>query len=695
MIKHADFEDEMATEVIPVAQKYSRYRNVRRITPSLEPEIKPDVGKSSTVQNYTPGTRSIGRYRRLKIPKADSPPAAPVLPKLTHTDIAPEKSNKNDITVRRKLLPSNHEDGEKEKGFLSAAEEEYGTDTYYDKGYGLTDSHTFTANQSAEQEIRELEHTQPQIDATSSPQSQNFTKDNRFVGIFTKKDSKSTHHTPALSTRSKSSLENPSNGFIEEGGGGIVPQVDAPKSAVNAGERRVLVRFKQSSISLPVNPETTPGEIISSAGDVLGPILLSSSTILLESFTQLGLERRIRKYEHIRDLMNSWDRDTQNSLIIEQTTDAYEKELEAKFVPSEAPAGITVVIHHSQKSGKWNKRYVTLHSSGQMFIAKRAGAKSTDKDYQNICHLSDFDIYTSMSQRVQKNHNPPGKNFYAIKSQQKTTIFLSSQNFVHYFSTDEDVVGKNFYAAVQRWRSWFLANRKGDGITNSCTLKNRLGLGRTESQTARSNTVSAVSHQAKDENTNKVDRTESDLDIDGSHHDHTSRKYPPPLETPVEENCEFLSSSLLGHTYSERKRELIEEILNRQRSPTASTTGTNKDTRALLDFTSSPTEPPQWSRGKGHGIRHIDGVPLIDIAYNSKLSSPPVSAQIQHSNTLLDRKDSKMSQRSDHHKLNSAEGPFVEGGLITALITNIEASNVGASVKYKSLAATMDKRCQN
>ena len=84
------------------------------------------------------------------------------------------------------------------------------------------------------------------------------------------------------------------------------PAFDAPVSAVNAGERRVKVIYDQKLISLSVTPLTTPMEIICSASDRLAESIDPNNTLLLESFKQLGLERPLRRYEHVRDVLNSW-----------------------------------------------------------------------------------------------------------------------------------------------------------------------------------------------------------------------------------------------------------------------------------------------------------------------------------------------------------------------------------------------------
>ncbi|KAI9846346.1 MAG: hypothetical protein M1837_004199 [Sclerophora amabilis] len=248
---------------------------------------------------------------------------------------------------------------------------------------------------------------------------------------------------------------------IEPGGGGIVPGIDAPISAVNAGERRVKIKYNDNFINLAVLPETTSTDLIYSAAGDLGEPIQPEASVLLESFTQLGLERPIRRYEHVRDILNCWDRDTQNGLILVPSTELTDDQaLEANYVPTEPPQ-VSIYLYYSQSPRKWDKRWVTLRSDGQMVVAKKLEAK--EKDVSNVCHLSDFDIYNPTRRQMSKVIKPPKKTCFAIKSQQKSSMFLSTANFVHFFATSDKMHATQFYRAVQSWRSWYLVHKKGEG----------------------------------------------------------------------------------------------------------------------------------------------------------------------------------------------------------------------------------------
>ncbi|KAK6432785.1 hypothetical protein LTR95_011045 [Oleoguttula sp. CCFEE 5521] len=249
---------------------------------------------------------------------------------------------------------------------------------------------------------------------------------------------------------------------ILAGGGGIVPGTDAPVSAVNAGDRRVLVECGRSRMLFPVTPTTTPIELIKSASTAMSESINVRSAVILESFNTVGIQRPLRRYEHIRDVMNSWDSDKQNSLLlIDPRTGTSETELSLAGVPRHRPAEAAFLMHYSRKVGSWDKRFITIKPDGQITCQKDA-EKSMDQ--LTVCHMSDFDIYTPTIEKIRRKIKPPKKNCFAIKSQQKTAMFESTQNFVHFFCTNDRRTADDFYTAVQGWRSWYLVNVMGEGV---------------------------------------------------------------------------------------------------------------------------------------------------------------------------------------------------------------------------------------
>lgn len=225
----------------------------------------------------------------------------------------------------------------------------------------------------------------------------------------------------------------------------------------------MTVRCFDSTVNLEVTADTSPIDILQSIADLTAHQIDTNTSIVVECYFVLGLERRVRRYERIRDILNSWERDAENSLLIEcsETTEP-RRDLEIEFVPKtdEPVTGFTLQLYHSARPGKWNKRFVTLLTTGQMFAAKRPDAQVHEKDSTTLCHLSDFDIYSPKESETRRHLKPPKKFCFAIKSQQKTVVFPNGENFVHFFCTDDADLAERFYELVHAWRSWYLVNRQ-------------------------------------------------------------------------------------------------------------------------------------------------------------------------------------------------------------------------------------------
>ena len=239
----------------------------------------------------------------------------------------------------------------------------------------------------------------------------------------------------------------------------VAPRFDAPISAVNAGSRMVRVKYEMMEVSVPITPFTTPVDVIQSTARQISAPIDGESTVLLESFKQVGLERPLRKYEHIRDILNSWDYDAQNTLVIVASpTGGKDDDLDVKNVSKSQPRDTSVYLYHSQKPGHWDKRWINLRSDGQVLVSNKNGGETA-----NICHLSDFDIYIPTPRYSAKKIKPPKKICFAVKSQQKSSMFMSTENFVHFFSTSDRQLATSWYKAVQEWRSWYLVTVMGEG----------------------------------------------------------------------------------------------------------------------------------------------------------------------------------------------------------------------------------------
>lgn len=293
----------------------------------------------------------------------------------------------------------------------------------------------------------------------SSTQKLQSSEGGRYKNVFSTETGLS--NAPLLSVttaKEKEDKVSPASGILS-GGGGIVPGIDAPASAINSGERKAKVKCGHSSLILLVTVSTTCADILHSAAKVLPQKVDVNNSVLLESYKDLGLERPIRRYEHIRDVLNSWDHDDDNTLLIVPSANGdIDEDLDIKGVPAQQPGDTTFQLYHSQRPGIWDKRTITLRADGQVLMVKGIG-----REMKNICHMSDFDIYIPTAKHTSKFIKPPKRHCFAMKSQYKSSIFLSTENFVHFFCTKDQNVAAAWYKAAQGWRTWHLVNVMGKG----------------------------------------------------------------------------------------------------------------------------------------------------------------------------------------------------------------------------------------
>lgn len=231
-------------------------------------------------------------------------------------------------------------------------------------------------------------------------------------------------------------------------------------------------------MSIPVKAETSTVDILYQASEMMTNPINISASIVLESWAPHGLERRLRRYERIHDVLDSWNHDAQSSLLILHSLGpTSDKDLDISSVPAtEAPTpGLNLQLHHCTRPGRWHKRWITLLGDGLLVASKKTGAGPADRDSQRLCHLSTYDIYNLLSKlssnlddgngrsargTPMKNLKPPKRYVFALKSQQKPTIYTDTSNFVHFFCTEDRDVAQEFHDRIHAWRSWYMVRTR-------------------------------------------------------------------------------------------------------------------------------------------------------------------------------------------------------------------------------------------
>lgn len=638
----------------PVPRKFSRYRSVRRGTApgkgadsKDEQSVCPTLDEGKTNEENPSIARSMSRYRRNR-PSANSVAVAPPTPAVPdHTRARAQVGPPLPKPADRILTAQ--EERAKERHRHDAMEKLMGGDQT---------SHSIPHRPARSEKERQSKRESDRQGLRKATQSRKSQGDRRVGTDAPANDATRKSFFQKLDLakiKEPVKQDEAAPKYIGVGGGGIVPGTDAPISAVNAGERRVLVQYSDTSVELTVTPSIRVQDLLKSAFETLSRNIDPDKFILIESYHQIGLERPLRRYERVRDVMNSWAHDGDNRLIVipPSSMDAL-AQLDAQQVSSEKPAEDTVFLYHSQRPGKWDKRYVTLRPDGQIVISK----KEKSKVHTDICHLSDFDIYSPNARALAKEIKPPKNICFAIKSQQKSSMFLSTEKFVHFFSTNDRAVADKWYRVTQAWRSWYLVNKMGAAEKTECDVG--------APKRSLMQKGSLLDRQTGDAGP----RPTSSKDI-FSHKKGTREHAPPPssfpktlqIDTSVTgqsplvpgmspremEAATFSPAGLLGRTYTQRQQAMREREARERQAMQDSFAGqsmlagspmispgytsshengrTNNLTRVcsinqkqkpLVDLTPVYQEPPQHAR-KGRRVAVEPGVKLVDAATGPEL----------------------------------------------------------------------------
>ncbi|OKL64545.1 hypothetical protein UA08_00484 [Talaromyces atroroseus] len=574
---------ETSSAVGTTTPKFSRYRSVRR---AAAEEQKQCAGEGAPAKSPSASiARSMSRYRRQKpatattttTPEADHPPVPALPPSIQ----VPQPVATPNVSSASKFSGQAQDTRAVQKTRLNGTPN-INKPTSIDDDSSDDEDKLSEAEKSRmrEEAMRKLTMAERPRTASAIPQASQSKAEHKRAS-WKDKLGLPNHKSAALPTADSENMDS--------GTHTLAPGIDAPVSAVNAGERRVLVKYRSSSIKLPVTPTTRVKEIIYSAANCFSERVDPKSAIIVESFSPLGLERPLRRYEHVRDVLNSWSADHANALVIPDSPFAgATQRLELSAVLAAAqPKDAKFQLYHSSKPGKWDKRYITLRADGQVVLSKKSDAK--EKDFVNICHMSDFDIYTPTARQISKSIRPPKKICFAIKSQQKSSIFISTENFVHFFATNDSMLAEGFHDAVHGWRSWYLVHVLGVGQKQAEAANanaNANGTAKESSTHQRHVSTDSVSYQlgsfkpliefgrnidpAIATAPEKTDSTSSTRDMflrKKKARDHApppssfpvnvptldTNTKPEPLSPTHDDDSPFSPDSLLGRTYSQRQ----------------------------------------------------------------------------------------------------------------------------------------------
>ena len=173
--------------------------------------------------------------------------------------------------------------------------------------------------------------------------------------------------------------------------------------------------------------------------DVHGKALLPESPdwTLFEVVNDLGIERPLRDFEIVTDVVASWGPETPNALLLKKY--GYRDSLSIEGAMESFPR-MCGWLYYEFKPSKWHKRFFELKSNGLYYSKDTKGTNET-----LLCQIANVDVYTLMRSKKKA----PTKCCFAIRSQLHRRHFEKAEDYCIFLCVD----------LVDKMKDWVLSIR--------------------------------------------------------------------------------------------------------------------------------------------------------------------------------------------------------------------------------------------
>nr|CAG8439128.1 9156_t:CDS:10 [Entrophospora candida] len=154
------------------------------------------------------------------------------------------------------------------------------------------------------------------------------------------------------------------------------------------------------------------------------------SWTIFELINEFGLERPIRDWEYLSRIIETWDYDRKYAFALKKYP--YRNALTIDGFNNAVPP-MFGFLHMEVKKNKWQKRYFHVKDGSLYYNNNGKDTKSKTSD-NFLCTMANFDVYSLVKSC---NRKPPTKFVFALKSQDKITMFENPENdYIKYLCAD-------------------------------------------------------------------------------------------------------------------------------------------------------------------------------------------------------------------------------------------------------------------
>lgn len=179
------------------------------------------------------------------------------------------------------------------------------------------------------------------------------------------------------------------------------------------------------------------------------------ATLVIECRETEGLERRIRSYEFIRHVMDSWDNTQKNLLLIMPFGQVREVDFDLCMnsvnLCQGPPGGFTLPLCYFSMTQGWEKRWVTLTEGGYIVCTGSPLSNSNPREKEIVlCHMSRFDTYMPRVDFLRNRLRPPGRFCYALKRQGTVRQEpFGGVHQIHFMSIEDETSADKLFSLIQ------------------------------------------------------------------------------------------------------------------------------------------------------------------------------------------------------------------------------------------------------
>ncbi|OAC98499.1 hypothetical protein MUCCIDRAFT_167576 [Mucor lusitanicus CBS 277.49] len=163
---------------------------------------------------------------------------------------------------------------------------------------------------------------------------------------------------------------------------------------------------------------------------------------LFEIDNQHGVERPLREWEIVLDVLSVWEPDASNALLVKKYSYHYTLTSESVLQKKVPPMYGWLSIEY--KKGKWQKRYCFVKDNAIHHAKDNKGSSSSI-----LCHLATYDVYTLL----QPMRISPTPFVFAIRAQDRSSIFERESDYMRFLAVEDQEDMKDWVLSIRCTKS--------------------------------------------------------------------------------------------------------------------------------------------------------------------------------------------------------------------------------------------------